>query len=430
MIDKTSPLLKRILRHELITGSFWLFMGGFIASVFSFLANLFFARNLSTIDYGIYTSLLSIVYLSVIPAQSINTIIVKFAGGFFARDEISKASYFYKKSLLIIVSMSILIMFLFLLLGNFINNFLHVGNFSYVLLTGVVVAVSYLAIVNNAFIQSLLKFKFLSFLNITSSIFRLGFSIFLVFMGFKVFGALVALVISSLIPFLLGFLSLRFLVSGKNENIHSGLSKLRSMLSYAIPSSLSVLFLSSFISSDVLLVKHFLSAHEAGLYGGLSLVGKVIFYLPGPIASAMFPLLVRRHTKGEAFSRLFYLALFLVVVPSFLLTAFYFIFPEFVINFFLGREDYLEIAKYLGWFGVYISIFSILNIFVNFFLSTHEVRIFVPIALFNILQIFLISIFHNNIYQVLISSLTSSGLLLLTLLLYYMKIYGAYNFRK
>jgi len=88
------------------------------------------------------------------------------------------------------------------------------------------------------------------------------------------------------------------------------------MFSYAVPTFVTVLFLTSFTSTDVILVKHFFNSHDAGFYAGLSLIGKVIFYFTAPIPAVMFPLLVKRHATGKNFVNLFYLALILVILPS------------------------------------------------------------------------------------------------------------------
>ena len=88
-------LFKVFLRHELISGSFYIFVGSMIANVLAFLLNLFLARSLSYADYAIFASLLSVITLSSIPAGSINNIIVKFATGFFVNGENDKLKTLY-----------------------------------------------------------------------------------------------------------------------------------------------------------------------------------------------------------------------------------------------------------------------------------------------------------------------------------------------
>jgi len=173
---------------------------------------------------------------------------------------------------------------------------------------------------------------------------------------------------------------------------------------------------------DVILVKHFFEPHQAGLYGGLSLIGRVIFYFTNSIPLVMFPLVVKRKAKGENIASLFYLAMFLVTLPSVLITAFYYLLPELSINVFLGK-NYLSIIPYLGFFAVFMTIFSILNVCVNFFLSIGKTKVYIPIIATTIAQVVLIYIFHNSFFQIIGVSLAVSLLLLFYLLITFAKEY-------
>jgi O-antigen/teichoic acid export membrane protein len=150
----------------------------------------------------------------------------------------------------------------------------------------------------------------------------------------------------------------------------------------------------------------------------MSLVGKVIFYFTGPIPAVMFPLLIKRHAKNESFSRLFYLSLLLVLLPSVLISGFYFLLPAFTVRFFLGK-GYEAIIPFVGIFGAYIGVFSLLNVCVNLFLSLKKTFVFIPVLVGSILQIGLISLFHTNFYQVIFVSMSISGLLFLGLFSYF-----------
>jgi len=133
----------------------------------------------------------------------------------------------------------------------------------------------------------------------------------------------------------LGFIPLRFLF--KKSNDISVKIPVRELINYAVPATIAIFCLSSFISTDVILVKHFFSPVQAGLYGGMSLIGKVIFYFTAPIPTVMFPLLIKRHAKNQSFNRLFYLSLFLVLIPSVLISGFYFYFLHLLLSF-LGKR--------------------------------------------------------------------------------------------
>jgi O-antigen/teichoic acid export membrane protein len=214
--------------------------------------------------------------------------------------------------------------------------------------------------------------------------------------------------------FLLAFMPLRKIIAS-HEDLGKIKIKNKNVIKYALPAFVTVLFLTSFTSTDVILVKHFFEPHAAGFYAGMSLIGKVIFYFTFPIPLVMFPLLVKRSSIGKKYMNLFYLALLLVIVPSILITIFYFMYPDLVINIFLGGRDYLYLSKFLGIFGLYLTLFSVVNVCVNFFLSLNYTKVYIPVAIAAILQIIFIYFFHANFYQIIGVSMGITSCLLVVL---------------
>ena len=412
----------RFAKHELITGSFFLFAGGMVGNFFAFLLNLFLARNLSYADYGIFASLLAIVSLAYIPGQSINTIIVKFATRFFADGQMDKFAVFYQVSFKVLFVIALTFFMIFVVLAYPISSFLKLDNLYYGLIIAAIVGVYYVGILNHAFLQSLLKFLTLSSINVFSSFIKLIAGVLFVYLGFAAFSGLLAILFMAIGAFLIAFIPLRKYVNKTSKTKISFPNN--EIMSYSIAAFFTVFFLTSLTSSDVILVRHFFDAKQAGFYAGLSLIGKVIFYFTAPIPSVLFPLLVKRHTIGASYKKLFYLAVFLVFIPSLGITLFYLMFPHFVINLFLGGREYSEMSRFLGIFGLYIMLVSLTSVCINFFLSFNETKVWVIVIPFAILQILLISLFHASFYQVIYLSILSAFGLLIVLFLYYFKKFG------
>jgi len=414
-------LFKRILKHELITGSFYIFISSILVNFLAFVLNLFLARNLSYADYGIFASLISIITLASMPAGSINTILVRFTTDYHSKNQLDKLQSFYKKAAKFIFSFSLISLLFFIISAPLLENFLHLNNAAYIVVVGLCVFTVYIQVLNGGFLQGLMKFGFLSFTGILSGIVKLIAGVVFVFLGFRAFSGLWAIFFMSLIPFMLGFIPLRAVLLRKTtSNVKIPTSEI---IKYALPTFVIVFSMTSLITTDVILVKHFFSPQAAGLYAGLSLIGRVIFYFTSPITMVMFPLLIKRYNLGKNFNNLFYLALFLVLIPSLAVTGFYFLFPQFVINLFLAGRDYLSIAKYAGLFGLNLTIFALINLFVTFFLSLNRTKIAPLVVLAALLQIVLISIFHSSFYQVIGISISIFLALLITLVIYYTKVF-------
>ncbi len=422
MRNNLVSLSVRLIKHELITGSFYIFLGAMVSNVLAFFLNLFLARNLSYGDYAIFASLLSLITLAAIPASSINTIIVKFATDYFARKQEHKLKTLYVTFLKFIVFICIAIIAFSFALGSPIRNFLNLDSNLYVIATGLTVCSFYLLVLNNAFLQSLMKFRFISLISAIGGVLKLIIGVVFVFLGYKAYGGIGAIFFMTFAMFILAFIPLlKILRLKQSEKISLNTKEI---LKYSVPAFITVLFLTSFTSTDVILAKHFFNPHLAGFYAGLSLVGKVIFYFTAPIPTVMFPLLVKRFAVGKNFNNLFYLALALVILPSVLITAFYFIFPNFVVKLFLGGRDYLYISQYLGIFGVYLTVFSMVNVCVNFFLSINKTVIWIFVVGAAILQIVLIFLYHADFLQIIEISLSVLSVLLVILLYIFFKNYG------
>ncbi len=418
-------LINRLIRHELVSGSFYIFLGTFSSNILAFLLNLFLARNLTYSDYAIYASLLSVITLAAVPANSLNTIIVKYATGFFAKEKIGELKSFYLFFLKVIILMSVLIIFIFSIFSVPFKNYLRIDNSGYIVISGVVIVTLYFNMLNSAYLQSLLKFKFLSFSVTFGGLIKILTGILFVFLGFRAFSGLYAIIFMAMGTFLIAFVPLINILKAKEIKIKQ--LKNEMLGGYVFSTFVTVLFLTSFTSSDVILVKHFFSPQMAGFYSGMSLIGKVIFYFTAPISMVMFPILIKRHAMGRNFINTFYLSLFLVFLPSVAISIFYFLFPDFVIKLFLGGRDYLFIAKYLGIFGLNLTIFSLLNVCINFFLSLGRTKIVFPVTVAAILQIILIYVYHGNFYQVIGVSMLVSVILMVILVIGFLKTFGNIN---
>lgn len=421
MKEKTIKLVKRVLKNELVSGSTYIFIGSVIGNILALVFNLYLARKLTYADYGTYASLLSLIGLITIPAQSFGPIIVQFATQYLSKKEEGKATEFYFIILKIVSLFATVLLVGFIVFSGPLQSFLHINNIWLVIISGLIVFFSYVAVLNMSFTQSLLRFVFLAFLTIMVGIVKVVTGFLFINAGYRIVGSLLAILLSFFIPFLLSFISVAFLFLKRRERIKI---PLREILVYAIPTSTTVLALSAFTSTDVLLVKHFFNAHDAGFYAGLSVVGKAIFYFTAPIPIVMFPLLIKRHTQGQNYKNLFYLALLLVFLPSLAITAFYFLFPKITLTIFLGGRDYLSIAPYLGLFALYLSVFSVINVCVNFFLSLKKTNVVYFVLIGAFMQGLGITFFHKGFIQVIAVSLSTAILLLIALLLYYFKVYG------
>ena len=408
--------IKKIMKHPLVYGSTIVVVGNLIANFFNFLFNLFMSRSLTVADYGVFASVMSLVGFPVLVGTAIIPVVVRFAGNYFATGNfpLLRGLYLKIKKLLLVVATVAFIIFLFLIPS--ISNFFHIEDKNILLMVNVIIFFAVIGVINMAFLQAKLAFAFQVFINLANSVTKLILGMVFVIAGYSVAGATMAMIIAGLVAYAISFIPLKFIFDRK---ISAPSVKTKELFSYGLPSMLTLLGLTSFISSDIMLVKHFFDPIHAGLYAGLSLIGRVIFFVSAPIGTVMFPLIVQKHSKNESFTNTFKLSLLLVFVPSILMTIFYALFPKFSILFFLKREEYLSISSLIAPFALFIALFSLSSIIANFYLSIKKTKVFIPIMLGAISQIFLIVLYHQTFLQIILISLIITLLLVVGLLLYY-----------
>lgn len=411
--------VRQALENPLISGSAIIFFGSIFSNILNFLFNLFMTRNLSVADYGVLASIVSLITLSSLPASAILPAVVRFAASYFAKGDHAMIRGLFLKFGKLSFLLGFIILVVFILFTEKISEFFHIGDNSLVILASLLVFFGFIAIVNSALLQARLSFLFISFINFVGAFLKLALGIGFVFLGFGVGGAMWALLLSSVIPYVLTFIPLRFLFQ---KGLVIPKINTSELFVYGAPSAIALFGLTSFITTDIILVKHFFDPESAGIYAGLSLVGRVIFFLSAPISTVMFPLIVQKHTREENYHNTFTLSLFLVFLLSAPVVIFYFLFPVFTIGFFT-KQDYLSVTNLLGLFGIFIVAYSVLSIMVNFFLSIKKTNISVPVAIGAGLQALLLWFFHQDFLQVILISLIIVSLLILLLLLYYLKLY-------
>lgn len=303
---------------------------------------------------------------------------------------------------------------IFLICIPFINSFLNLNSYLPLIIILFASLIGIFSSVSRSFLQGLLRFGWLTFSGVAEISTKLLAAIILVTIGLKVSGALWSFVFSGLIAMLFNFWPLRFLLANKESNLKINS---REILIFSIPVFFLTLSFTSLYSSDIILVRHFLSSQETGFYAALSTMGKIIFFLTGPVVSVMFPMISERHASGNKYKNLLLLSLTLVSLICFAGILFYFIFPQLMVRIFYGSQ-YLSVAGYLGFFAGLFSFYSLSSLLINFYFSIKKTKIVVLPVLAALLQITFICFFHQSLWNIILISLIINALLFVGLLLY------------
>ncbi len=172
-------------------------------------------------------------------------------------------------------------------------------------------------------------------------------------------------------------------------------------------------------NSDVLMVKHYFDAMEAGLYASLALIGRVVYFAAWMFVMLLLPQVVQKHKDGIATAPILYKYVFYVALLSLAIVGTCYLFPELIINLLFG-DAYTAMASLLWQYALATSLFAISNIFAYYFLSLDH---YVPVILSGVLglsQIFLVVWFHSSLHMVVQVQIIAMVALLVAQLLYFM----------
>ncbi|WP_430908292.1 sugar isomerase [Maribacter sp. 2-571] len=171
-------------------------------------------------------------------------------------------------------------------------------------------------------------------------------------------------------------------------------------------------------NSDVLLVKHFFEAKEAGLYASLALIGRVVYFAAWMFVMLLLPKVVERQKEGRPTAPILFKYVSYIGVLCMAIVAACSLFPQLIISLMFG-EAYIDMAPLLWQYALATSLFAISNIFAYYFLSLDH---YIPVILSGILgisQIGLILWFHESLQLVVQVQIMAMIALLACQLLYF-----------
>lgn len=405
-----------IRRDQLLNGSLVVFSGSMVASAINYLYHMILGRMLGPADYGIFSSLVSLSYIYGIPVGVLNIVSLKYISSLREGEGVEAAAGFFYWFGKRIIWFSVFLFFLSLVTVPFVTNFLRLSSFIWVIIANTITIIGVYGGFCSSVLQGFLRFGLNSIASILSSFLKIILAIVFIYLGWRVTGVLFSLFLTSLVSLFLVIYFIKKKMNFPNDKIKKVTIPLPEMLKFAFPVLLSLLALTSFYTTDILLVKNLFSEKEAGLYASLALLGKIVFFASSSINLVMFPLVSGKKAKGENYRKIFLISLLIVFSVSLCLIFIYFLFPNLMINLLFGSQ-YLAIAPELGLFAIFMAFYSLVSLTVNFFLAVAKTTMIVLPLLGAVLQIGLILLFHGSIRQVVLINIFVSGLLLVSLLL-------------
>ncbi len=223
-----------------------------------------------------------------------------------------------------------------------------------------------------AVLQGQKDFTAVSLVSILSALLKLAFAVALILLGFKTMGAVLALLFSSLFSFVYVIWKLkrdnsRYNWKGLSMSFPD-ISLIRPQLAYiGLVFIVSIIFTVQY-SIDVLSVKHYFPAHEAGLYAGISTIANIIFFASGSIAGVLLVSIKTRSIKNRKFLKR---SMILTLLTGGGALVIFSLLPKLVIRLMIG-SPYVAYSHYLPSISLALFFVSVANLIFVYHLAQRQ----------------------------------------------------------
>lgn len=404
-------MIKKIINDSFVKNNFIFFIGSMIVSFLNYLYHPVLGRMMGVEAFGEVQAIISIFLFLSIFGGVFKNIVVNLVTNIEDKTEreklilmLGKFAYYFFMA----------ISFLLIIFSQQLREKLKFDSFWPFIALAAILFLGNFFNIRQAILQGLNKFSEISIANIIMSAGRLIFAVILVYIGWSAFGAIMGLLIAQVIAFLYVLLKTKNhlrLNGSKKIKINNKIKKELVYGIFILAGTLCVTFLYTF---DVILVKYYFPANEAGLYSGIATIARIIFFITGSISAVLLPAIKIDDKKRENIKVLLK-ALFLIIIIGGAVLLTFFLFYNIVVNSLIGGK-YLIFAGFLPKLSILLFFVSIINVLFFYLFAVRNRLLFFP-AVFAPLAVIILSFFnHQNINNIINNFVLSSVLALIFLL--------------
>jgi len=392
--------LAEIRRNRLIRQNIVLFFGGLVAGIGGFVYHAIAGRVLGPEVYGQVAFLIAVYAVGTGPALILIVVLARYTAMLSARGDPGVRSLFVRTVRLIAIPCLVFIL-LTTLFARPIALYAHVGSTIPILILGFSIALIWQVAIPRGILQGLQRFTSLSLNLSLELIVRTTIVFLLLRAGYAVSGAMFALFAGLGFVFLLGLFSLRDHFRRMKQRV-----RLRVMANFSLTATVGIVGVLILYNQDVILAKHFLSDHDAGIYGGLNKIGTILYFLTLSVSQVLFPRVVEAVATEQHPGRILLSSAGILTALGAGALLVFLVAPGLVVGVLFGPSfrDAIPLVFPVGVIGLALSLD---NLLVQFFMAVHD-RLFMPIlALGVVAEAVMIVLFHGHVGQVVLDVLVA-----------------------
>lgn len=362
----TARLLK-LLGSKGLSDSLVMAVAMGLAGVLDYAVNLVAGRWLVPVEFGVFIAVAAVIQVLAQLTNTIRNVVAFYAAELSSRGKISQElagfiqrawRWGWRWGLLMTAFMAIV--------SPALARALRLPNAWPLWVATPIVLLCFIRTVTDGALQGLQSFGGFASVQLLQSLLRLVFAAALVWLGFQAAGAIIALPLSMAVVLIFALWLLRPHFQRQNDagakrvSWHYSSYTLLGLAAFAVLSNMDPLF-----------VKHFFSPTMAGNYGPVVTLAKISLFLPLALGIVLFPKATQRRATGRDPRPILVLALAATLLPGFLLTALYVLFPGLIVRT-IFTAAYANPGVVLGLANLAASLYAGLNIWLNYALSLNR----------------------------------------------------------
>jgi len=382
-----------LLRHSIL-----LMAASQVSNVSSMLFHMLMGRWLSPAEYGVLSSMLGVVLIAGMPLGALGTVLTFFSAQLLLQKragDILPLMRVWALKLLLIAGPLLVIGLLF---SQPLAEFFKLPDRGALFIALVILAMTFFTPVIGAPLNGIQAFGWAAMSGMSWGVVRLVVGGALVYFvaasaGWALAGQGIGVIMSGGIALLGLWVILRG--AGATGKALPGTQ------SYLWRALLVLAGFSFLMNADVLIVKHYFSPDQSGFYARAATIGRMIIFLPMPIAGALFPKTVSDGAASSQHNRLLWKALFytaIIILPGALVCA---LFPQLPLG--ILYRDWQPDAAMCRLVRCTIWAMSPLGlafIIMNFEISQNRFRVILPLALCVAGYLIGVVLWHASVLQI------------------------------
>lgn len=383
-----------------------------------YLFNLVSGRLLDPAQFGILVALAGVGQVMVVASRVIQTVVTRYIARFQAQtDAESRTASFFRTMFRSAWLWGAAATAVMLLLSYPLASFLQIEDVNVVLALAVTTLLMVVRPVVGGTLQGRQQFAALGFVQVVQAVVRLGLGTLLILAGLGAFGAMVSLPAASLAALLFGLLVLDKRV-WQAAPTHHGVT-IPDLFRYSSYTAVGLIGFALLINMDAILAKRFFEPVAAGNYSAAVTLGKIIQFFPVAVIMILFPKAAQRQAAKRDPAQILIPAMLAVALLCGGIALVYALFPNVIVGLTLG-EAYQVDGRLLGLVGLAMLLLSLVNVWLNYFLSTEKTDYVYLIGLGIFLQFSFMMLFHDELWHLpAIMSANGAWLLLAGGILFY-----------